>query len=91
MVKGLPHSPAAVTIRKASAQFIYMSEFCPTCKRKGTPLDAGAYRRNATEWVRFDNEEHRGYICSNCDWIFGAPVVTYKVAWNALRRARPAY
>jgi rubredoxin len=53
------------------------NKLCPKCDKEANPLDAGDYRRNETEWVRFDNEEHRGYICSNCDWIFGAPVGAY--------------
>jgi hypothetical protein len=45
-------------------------------RKEGTPLDAGDYGRNATEWVRFNDEEHRCNICSNWDWIFGDPVGT---------------
>ncbi len=50
-------------------------KFCPKCGEPGTQLPAGDYG-DASTWVKFDNEECRGYKCSNpsCAWLFGNPV-----------------
>jgi hypothetical protein len=54
-------------------------KLCVKCGKEAKLLPAGAYQRDESTWVVFDNEERRGYKCSDsrCAWIFGAPVGTY--------------
>jgi hypothetical protein len=52
---------------------------CPLCGKKANLLPAGTYRQNEFTWALFDNDECRGWRCSNprCSGITGAPVGIY--------------
>jgi hypothetical protein len=54
---------------------------CPKCGKEAKLLPAGTYKPNESTWVVFDNDERRGWQCSDtsCAWVFGAPVGTGNV------------
>jgi hypothetical protein len=65
--------------REGSEAVLIRKQPCRVCGKEAKLLPAGTYRGDASTWLLFDNQERRGWRCSDpdSDCIFGAPVGTY--------------